>query len=133
MRILLLTLIALTGLGAVVTVAPGPAVAQVQDRVVTIYGDDPCPASNGQEIVVCRRAPRNEQFRIPRDLRESEAPPQALGGTAVAAVNSTGGNGVQVQSCNAIGAGVNAGCFKQQADAWRAQKQAEKQELNGIP
>lgn len=101
--------------------------------MVTVFGDDPCPASNGQEIVICRHAARNEQFRIPQQLRESEIAPQALGGTAVAAVQTTGGTASQVQSCNAIGAGVSAGCVKKEADAWRAQQRAAKQAEAGIP
>ena len=133
MRIPLVTLFAGAILGVASATMSIPALAQVQDRVVTVYGNDPCPSSNGQEIVVCRRAPRNDQYCIPRDLRDSEAAPQALGGTAVAAVNTTGGTGVQVQSCNAVGAGVNAGCFKKEADAWRAQKRAEKREADSIP
>ncbi len=133
MRPQLLTLFALLGIGAATWIVPTPARAQVQDQVVTVYGNDPCPSSNGQEIVVCRRAPDRERFRIPQALRDSEAAPQALGGTALAAVQTTGGTGAQVQSCNAIGAGVNAGCLQKQTDAWKAQKRAEAKEAATIP
>lgn len=131
MRRLLRTGLASASLaGAIVPVA---APAQVADQVVTVYGDERCPSSNGQDIVVCRRLPATEKFRIPRDLRESEAAPQALGGTAVSAMRTTGGTGTQVQSCNAIGAGVNAGCVKAYADQWRAEKNAQKREGQSIP
>ena len=133
MRVSLLTLCALVGVGAATWAVPSPVSAQVRDQVVDIYGDDPCPASNGQEILVCNRHPRNDQFRIPKALRDSEAAPQALGGTAVAAVNTTGGTGAQVQSCNAIGAGVNAGCLKKEADAWHQQKKADAAAEAAIP
>ena len=130
-RALLASLGIATG-GLLAAVAPAPAVAQVQDRIIDIYGDDKCPASNGQEIVVCRPHPEGERFRIPRDLRESEAPPTPSA-NAVAAVRSTGGSAAQIQSCNSIGGGVNAGCLKQQTDAWRAQKRADKAAEGDIP
>ena len=133
MRAALPTLFALIAIGAATWIVPTPAAAQVQDQVVTVYGNDPCPSSNGQEIVVCRKAPESERFRIPKSLRDSEPATQSLGGTAVAAMRTTGGTGVQVQSCNAIGAGVNAGCFQKEADAWKAQKRAETQAEAGIP
>ncbi len=133
MRPPLLTLIALLGIGAATWAVPTPSRAQVRDQVLDVYGDDPCPASNGQEIVVCVHHPRNEQFRIPQSLRESEAAPQALGGTALAAVQSTGGTGAQIQSCNAIGAGVNAGCLQKETDAWKAQKRADAKAAATIP
>lgn len=133
MRAPLVILCGLLGVGAATWLVPTPAIAQVRDQVVDIYGDDPCPASNGQEIVVCKRHPRNDQFRIPLALRDSDPAPQALGGTAVAAVNSTGGTGAQIQSCNAIGAGVNAGCLKKEADAWHAQKKADAAAAAVIP
>jgi hypothetical protein len=133
MRASLLALVLTGAAGAVATLPASPTMAQVQDQVVTVYGDDPCPASNGQEIVVCRHLPRSEQFRIPKDLRESEAAPQAVSSTALAAVQTTGGTATQVQSCNSIGAGVSAGCFKKEADAWKAQQRAEKKAEGGIP
>ena len=35
------------------------------DRIATlvVYGDDPCPRSAGDEIVVCARRPENERYR----------------------------------------------------------------------
>jgi hypothetical protein len=46
-----------------------PASAQSTQRVLTIFGNDSCPTSNGEEIVVCQRLPENERFRIPKNLR----------------------------------------------------------------
>jgi hypothetical protein len=133
-RLLILSLAASAATGLVpVTVAP--ALAQQADRIIDIYGTDRCPASQGQQIVVCRRHPETERFRIPKDLRDIEREPQAAGGNtnAVSAVASTGGTGVQVNSCNAIGAGVNAGCTKQGLDAWKAAQRQQKAEEKGQP
>lgn len=128
-RLLLFTAAFASGLSAIAV----PATAQVADRVVDVYGDDPCPASNGQEIVVCRRLPNSERFRIPKTLRENEAPPQKLGSGAAMAVNSTGGNAAQVQSCNAIGAGYNAGCWKKQIDKSVAERKRNDAQGESIP
>ncbi|WP_419825619.1 hypothetical protein [Sphingomonas sp.] len=127
--------VALPVLGAALLAAlsPVPASAQVRDRIIDVYGSEQCPASNGQEIVVCRRHAEGDRFRIPSELRESTSRPQALGGTAVAAMNSTGGTGTQVQSCNAIGAGVNAGCLKSQIDAAHAERRRDQREGEAIP
>jgi hypothetical protein len=133
-RLLLIPFIASSALG-VVTLMPGPVRAQQADRIIDIYGNDRCPASNGQQIVVCRNHPETERFRIPKDLRDQEREPQAAGGNigAVTAVNTTGQTGVQINSCNTIGAGVNAGCTKQGLDAWKAQQRAQKKQEEGVP
>ncbi len=136
MRRLLILTLALSGAAGTQIAAPMPALAQIsQDRVVDVYGDEKCPSSNGQQIVVCRHHDIQEKYRIPKDLRDSEPAPQAAGGNtnALSAVNTTGGTGVQIQSCNAIGSGVNAGCTKSQLDNWKAQQRAQKQQEEGIP
>jgi hypothetical protein len=136
MRRLLILTLALSGAAGTQFAAPMPALAQIsQDRVVDVYGDEKCPSSNGQQIVVCRHHDIQEKYRIPKDLRDSELAPQAAGGNtnALSAVNTTGGTGVQIQSCNAIGSGVNAGCTKSQLDNWKAQQRAQKQQEQGIP
>lgn len=135
MRRLLILSLALSG-AAMPFAAPAPVFAQIsQDRVIDVYGDEKCPSSNGQQIVVCHRHDLKEKYRIPKDLRDSEPEPQAAGGNvgAASAVATTGGTGVQVQSCNAIGAGVNAGCTKSQLDNWKAQQRAQKKQEEGIP
>ena len=136
MRRLLILSLALSGAAATSFAAPAPVLAQIsQDRVIDVYGDEKCPSSNGQQIVVCHRHDLKEKYRIPKDLRDSEPEPQAAGGNigALSAVNTTGGTGVQIQSCNAIGAGVNAGCTKSQLDNWKAQQRAKKKEEEGVP
>lgn len=134
-RLLLLSMLASGAIG-VPTLMAAPAFAQIgQDRIIDIYGDEKCPASNGQQIVVCHHHDIKEKYRIPEGLRDSEREPQAAGGNvgAVSAVNTTGGTGVQINSCNAIGAGVNAGCTKQGLDAWKAQQRAQKKAEDGQP
>lgn len=136
MRRLLISTMFAASLGGAATLPAAPAVAQTQDRIIDVYGDEKCPASNGQQIVVCRHHDAQEKFRIPKDLRDQTPTGQSVGGNtnAVSAINSTAGTGVmQVDSCNAIGAGVNAGCTLQQNANWKAQKDADKKAAAGIP
>src|SRR3546814_17646579 len=69
----------------------GPSVPQEQahaaqagsERVnlVIVYGDDPCPQSQGSDIVVCARKGEEERYRIPEPLRgdPNQPRPQAWG------------------------------------------------------
>ena len=133
MRSLLLVALAATGTFGIAGLATRPAAAQQADRIIDIYGDEKCPSSNGQDIVVCRHHSADEKYRIPKDLREQAPASQAVGNNGLAAMQSTGATGVQVNSCNSIGAGVAVGCVKQEADAWKAGQQAQKKDEEGIP
>ncbi len=133
MRSLLFVTLAAAGALGFGGVAAAPAAAQSADRIIDIYGNDKCPSSGGQDIVVCRRHDETERYRIPKNLREQAPAPQAAGNTGLAAMNSTGATGVQVNSCSTIGAGVAAGCLKQEADAWKADQNAQKKDAAGIP
>lgn len=136
MRRLLISAMFAASFSGLAALPAAPAAAQSQDRIIDVYGDEKCPSSNGQQIVVCRHHDAQEKFRIPKDLRDQEPAPQSMGGNvgAVAAVNSTGGTGtMQVGSCNAIGAGVNAGCVKQQNADWKADQRAQKKAEQDVP
>ncbi|MEA3004244.1 MAG: hypothetical protein QOH81_3032 [Sphingomonadales bacterium] len=51
-----------------------PAAAEIPERTTNllVYGDDPCPSSTDEEVVVCARRPENERYRIPKPLRDKE-------------------------------------------------------------
>src|SRR5688572_13602915 len=58
----------------------GPAFAQepvdgARVNQVIVYGDDPCPQSGADEIIVCARKPEAERFRIPENLRDDPNAP----------------------------------------------------------
>ena len=56
---------------------PRPAAAQDRGRraaepkinQLIVYGDDPCPPSTDDEIIVCARKPESDRYRIPENLR----------------------------------------------------------------
>ena len=51
--------------------APTAAAAPTTEKVnlVIVYGDDACPQSQGDDIVVCARKGEEERYRIPEPLR----------------------------------------------------------------
>lgn len=113
-------------------VAALPAAAQVEvasdgRRVVqmTVYGTDPCPPSNDGEIVVCRKLPEEQRYRLPRDLRDPTNPKTGRSwsnqGDSIReeAAASSGGIG----SCSNVGPGGATGCNLRNIRANRAMNQ----------
>ncbi len=130
-RLLTLSLIAAAPLGLSV-LAPLPAAAQTQDRFIIIYGNDRCPSSAGQEIVVCVRQPETERYRIPKDLRDNEISPKNMSWAQRAkSVEFVGRNGTQ--SCSDGGTDGWTGCMKKIFAQARAEHQAQKQAEAGVP
>src|SRR3954453_10741630 len=61
---------AVLALPALPAMAQAPAAADDEKiSQVIVYGDDPCPRGNVDEIVVCARKPESERYRIPKNLR----------------------------------------------------------------
>ena len=104
-----LAILALAAAGSIVT----PVQAQRTERVLTIFGSDPCPSSNGEEIVVCRRMPEAERYRIPEELRRTTGREAETWGDRAASIEYVGKSGVN--SCSTSGSGGASGCFRQLA------------------
>ena len=83
---------------------PMPAFAQAQPNVaeIIVYGNDPCPRSTGDQVVVCARRPETERYRIPPKMRQSGTPQQmeswAVRSQSLETVGATGMN-----SCSPVG------------------------------
>src|SRR5579864_7064987 len=100
--------------------AAGPALAQKQgpvapppDKVnqVLVYGDQPCPKAQGDEIVVCVRSP-DEPYRLPKALRGNpQAPENQSWVNRAKSVEYVSRSGTH--SCSPVGAGGFTGCFDQ--------------------
>ena len=110
-----------------------PAQAEPPQKIfnLIVYGDDPCPKSEGDEIVVCARKPESERYRIPKKLREKPAPAGGPGwGSQVATMEE-----VQRQtlpgSCSAIGSNGFTGCTAKALAQWFAERRM--QESKGEP
>lgn len=106
---------ALALLAALAAAAPlaAPVQAQRSERVLTIFGTDPCPSSNGEEIVVCRRMPEAERYRIPEELRRTEGRGNENWGDRASSLEYVGRSGAQ--SCSTSGPGGASGCFRELA------------------
>jgi hypothetical protein len=104
-----------------------PAAAQraaedVRINQLIIYGDDPCPASSDEEIIVCARKPEGDRYRIPENLRQDPNEPVNRSWTDRAIeLSYVGRSGTQ--SCSTVGPGGWTGCFDQLAGAWRAERE----------
>lgn len=110
-----------------------PAEAEPPQRIanLVVYGDDPCPKGEGDEIIVCARRPESERYRIPKKLREKPAPSGGPGwGSQVATMEQ-----VQRQtlpgSCSAIGSNGFTGCTAKALEQWFAERRM--QESKGEP
>ncbi len=100
----------------------GPAEPRVKQ--VIVYGADPCPISEGDEILVCARQGEEERYRIPKELRREE-----IGSTKneswtsrVRSIEYVGASGTQ--SCSPVGAGGFTGCFSKIAREAKAERKA---------
>ena len=101
---------------AALAASPAPAPAQQRERVLVIYGNDPCPTdASGEEIVVCARRPESERFRIPPNLREDgdNSPERQSWAARARAIEGAAGPGADaVESCTPVGQGGQTGCLK---------------------
>jgi hypothetical protein len=104
--------------------------------VLVLYGNQKCPTdSQGREVVVCTRRGAEEQFRIPKELREFQITPenQSWAVRAQGIVNTPGQGTDTIGSCSAVGPGGQTGCFAQQAAAARAEHKEQKAEAARAP
>lgn len=111
-------------LGAATAISlPSAAIAQSGSQAeVIVFGTDPCPRSSDDEIVVCKRFPESERFRLspqqrpsgPRQARESWAKRSEEWKT----IGNTG-----IGSCSAVGPAGSDGCLIQEIN--RAVKERE--------
>lgn len=87
---------------------------------VIVYGDDPCPASKGDEITVCARKAEGERYRIPESLRGVDRPQSEAWSSKVTAYETVGRFGTD--SCSPVGAGGFTGCNQQLVQKARAER-----------
>ena len=98
-----------------------PAAAQDEKvNQVIVFGDDPCPASTGDEITVCARKDESERYRIPEPLRGSQSPQNDAWNNRVLAYETVGKTGIR--SCSPVGSGGYLGCTQKMIDAAYAEK-----------
>ena len=96
--------------------APEPKISQV-----VVYGEDACPVSTDDTIVICAKKPESERYRIPEALRNDPNDPDnqawAARATALEYAGRTG-----IGSCTPVGPGGASGCFNQLVRQARAER-----------
>ena len=106
--------LAVTGAAfATIPLAAQEPVETGDDRynMVVVYGDDACPASDDDTIVVCARKAESERFRIPEALRHSTDPANQSWAQRVEKLEMVGKFGTL--SCTPVGAGGWTGCTQE--------------------
>lgn len=132
----LIYLTAAAGVGTILSMAPSlPAAAQatnddVRIAEIIVYGDDPCPRSTEDEVVVCARKPETERYRIPERYRES-GPIQSRQSWAARAQSFEYVGRTGTQSCSAVGPGGQTGCLQNMID--RARADYREGQAEGVP
>jgi hypothetical protein len=109
---------------------PAPAAAQQQQGNVAeiiVYGNDPCPRSTDDQVVVCARRPEAERYRIPENLRPSGTRQQreawANKARQIETVGATG-----INSCSPVGPGGYTGCLTRVIREARQQRREQAEE-----
>jgi hypothetical protein len=116
-------LLAAVPAGAQAPAAPRAA-AEPKISTMIIYGDDPCPPSTDDTIVVCARKPDKERYRIPEALRGDPNDPKSQAwATRATALEYAGRGGIG--SCSTTGPGGASGCFNQIVREARAERSAD--------
>lgn len=108
-----LPLIAALALGTPMPVVAQEAVQSPDDsyNMVIVYGDDACPESTAEQIVVCARKAEQERYRIPERLRFSSSPENQAWAQRVEKLEMVGKFGTM--SCTPVGAGGFTGCTQE--------------------
>jgi hypothetical protein len=116
--------------------APGEVARRAPvNGVLVLYGNEQCPTDNaGNEIVVCARRGAEEQFRVPKELRELEITPENESWAARSQSTLDAGVGVSsIGSCSTVGPGGATGCFQQRVRETRRENAARATEQSRQP
>ena len=122
------TLLAAAALAALATPAAAfqsqkQTIASADDVRVNqliLYGDQRCPQSTEEEIVICHKV-EDSPYRIPAPLREREGPASNSWANRAMELQYVGRTGIQ--SCSTVGPGGATGCLTQFINQARAERQ----------
>jgi hypothetical protein len=98
--------------------APAASANDVRINQLIVYGDQRCPQSTDQEIVICYKAP-DSPYRIPAPLRDREGPASQSWSNRAMELQYVGRTGTE--SCSAVGPGGFTGCLTQFINQARAE------------
>ncbi|AGH48572.1 MULTISPECIES: hypothetical protein [Sphingomonadales] len=130
-----LGLVTLGLLGALPAYAQDATTGTPPEKVssLVVYGDDPCPRSTSDEIVVCGREPESERYRVPKRFRGKKAEPaQQSWSNTVRQLEWVSRAGTP-NSCSPVGSGGATGCYQMFMRQARAEREQARQEAADIP
>jgi hypothetical protein len=107
--------------------APALAQESVPQRraELEVFGDDPCPQSTDDEIVVCHRRAEEERYRIPAPLRRSTQRPEQAWGARAETLDEVSRDS-RPNSCSVVGSYGQSGCQQQFINQWYAERRARR-------
>lgn len=116
--------LAVLALAATPAIGQEPEGAPEREASVIVYGSDPCPQAEGDELVVCARRPEDDRYRIPEDLRRSSKPPE-LGGISRVEALEESQRDTRPGSCSVVGSFGHTGCHQEMMRRWRAERRSQ--------
>ena len=92
---------------------------------LVVYGQDPCPRSKEDEIIVCARQPESDRYRIPKSLRKHKKTdePAVSWAERTRTLDMVSQRGLP-NSCSPNGSNGQTGCMRQFLEAARAEREA---------
>ena len=123
-KFLTISLIGATAVTADIAALPAPALAQDKIAEIIVYGNDPCPRSTDDEVVVCARRPESERYRIPEKYRPGGTFQERQSWTNKARVLETVGD-AGINTCSPVGPGGYTGCLTQVVREAREQRKQQ--------
>jgi hypothetical protein len=127
---------------AAVAIAAGSAIAAQLEAgdppekisALEVYGNDPCPRSSGDEIVVCARLPESERYRVPKRFRKERKRDAASvsWGSRVQALEYVSRTG-RPNSCSPVGTFGQSGCTQQFLTQWRTERDQAQEDAGDVP
>lgn len=122
-------LLFVAALPLIVLPTPAPAADPPQKiSTVIVYGDDPCPRSSDEEIVVCAREPESERYRIPDKLRRAKPKAADRSWSDRAQMLEMVSKAGTPNSCSPIGSNGQTGCIARFLREAREQAEAERKQ-----
>jgi hypothetical protein len=99
--------------------------APARQSELTVYGDDPCPRSTDEEIVVCHRRPEEERYRIPAPLRRSTRNAEQAWTSRVESLEEASRD-ARPGSCSVVGSFGQSGCTQALIRQWYEARRARR-------
>ncbi|TVV76309.1 hypothetical protein [Sphingomonas solaris] len=136
-----MTRLAFSGLSALLLLtaasaahADTAAATPARQSALIVYGNDPCPKGEGDEIVVCAREPESERYRIPKKLRKTK--PDETGARSWSdrvPVLEEASRPQRPNSCTTVGASGQTGCTQAMLRQWFAERRAVEADNREVP